>query len=78
MPLQKLERRIRSDYLEMPGLSLTLPQAQRLWHLDAHTCNALLTTLARQGFLHCSSNGRFVLRSPQVKGHRWRTYERFG
>ena len=31
-------RRIRGEYLEMPGLRLTSVQAQRLWGLDARTC----------------------------------------
>jgi hypothetical protein len=30
---------IRSEYLELPGLSLTKIQAQRLWGLDQATCD---------------------------------------
>ena len=33
-PLSELLGRIRGEYLEMPGLKLTLAQAQRLWGLD--------------------------------------------
>jgi hypothetical protein len=32
---QEWLRRIRGEYLEMPGLCLTLAQAQRLWGLEA-------------------------------------------
>jgi hypothetical protein len=78
MPLHTLEHRIRTDYTDMPGLSPTLRQAQRLWHLDAHTCSTLLTRLADAGFLRRTSNGRFVRCSPGLKAHRWRTHERFG
>ena len=78
MPLHRLEHRIRADYLDMPGLSLTMPQAQKLWHLDAETCRVLLTMLADQGFLRRTSRGLFVLRSPRITAHRWRTHERFG
>ena len=30
--------RIRSEYIEMPGLVLTLPQAARLWGFSTPTC----------------------------------------
>jgi Fic family protein len=46
-----LHRRIRSEYLEMPGLSLTARQAQRLFGADEHTCVALLEDLVARGFL---------------------------
>ena len=42
---------IRSEYLEMPGLSLTKPQAQRLWGLDAETCDALIDQMVSARFL---------------------------
>ena len=35
---EQLLRRICVEYLEMPGLQLTRPQAQRQWGLDDHTC----------------------------------------
>ena len=31
-----------TEYLEMPGLRLTAPQAQSLFGLDAETCDAVL------------------------------------
>jgi hypothetical protein len=36
----QLLRVIQAEYLEIPGLHLTQPQVQRLWSLDAHTCDA--------------------------------------
>ena len=30
--------RVRSEFIEMPGLRLTLPQAARLWGLDPPAC----------------------------------------
>ena len=35
----------------MPGLRLTLPQAQRLWGLDESTCHSLLNFLVNAKFL---------------------------
>lgn len=47
-----LQQRIRAEYREMPGLSLTLGQAIRFWNLDRPTCEDLLTRLVDEGFLH--------------------------
>ena len=32
---------VRAEFVEMPGLSLTKPQVERLWGLDAVTSDAL-------------------------------------
>lgn len=42
---------IRAEYLEMPGLSVTLAQAARLWHVDRRSCLEVLDALTREGFL---------------------------
>jgi hypothetical protein len=52
--------RVRAEYLEMPGLSLTRPQAQRLWGLEVEACEALLRTLLESGFLRRTSHGGYV------------------
>jgi hypothetical protein len=44
----------------MPGLKLTLPQAQRLWHLREQECEELLGALIDAKFLGRSSDGQFV------------------
>ena len=49
-PLDVL-RRVKGEYLEMPGLRLTIAQAQRLWGLDRSMCDALLGTLVEAKFL---------------------------
>ncbi len=53
-------RRIRGEYLEMPGLRLTTAQAQRLWNLDRRTCEELLGTLVSSRFLSRTRDGSFV------------------
>jgi hypothetical protein len=58
---ETIVRRARAEYLEMPGLRLTCAQAQRLWGLDRHTCDELLTTLTRAHFLARTRDGSFVL-----------------
>lgn len=50
---------IAAEYREMPGLALTLAQAQRLWGLDAATCKSTLEQLRREGFLRLTRDGRY-------------------
>ncbi len=50
-PIRELLLRIRGEYLEMPGLRLTVDQARRLWALDQLTCLSLLDALVDAGFL---------------------------
>ena len=50
--------RIQSEYREMPGLSLTAPQAQRLWGLDQKTCSLALATLVERRALKQTRSGR--------------------
>jgi hypothetical protein len=54
--------RVESEYREMPGLCLTLPQAARLWGLDRNTCELVLTTLIDRGVLKRALNGTYVRR----------------
>ena len=51
--------RIRSEYIEMPGLWLTTDQAVRLWGLEREQCVHLLRTLVTQGFLIVRADGKF-------------------
>ena len=55
---EALEARCRGEFLEMPGLHLTLPQAARLFDLDMALCELLLDELVATGFLRCS-NGTY-------------------
>jgi hypothetical protein len=57
-------RRVRAEFLEMPGLKLTVEQAQRLWGLDRSTCEALIAELTACQFLTRTRDGSVVLRAP--------------
>jgi hypothetical protein len=52
-----LMTRIRSEFLEMPGLQLTVPQAARLWGLEAGACRAVIDALVETSFLRWTSAG---------------------
>ena len=58
--LHDLLRRAEGEYREMPGLSLTVPQAARLWGLDSRTCATLLTTLADRQVLTRTTTGTYL------------------
>jgi hypothetical protein len=57
----ELLSRVRGEYLEMPGLHLTVPQAARLWGLETLVCDALLSCLVGSRFLRQTAAGTFVL-----------------
>ena len=52
--------RIRGEYVEMPGLRLTLTQACRLWQLDTATCDGVLATLVDEKFLYRTRDGSYI------------------
>jgi hypothetical protein len=54
--------RVRAEFVEMPGLELTLPQAVRLWGLGADDCRHVLDSLADAGFLRWTAR-RTVVRA---------------
>jgi len=56
----QIVRRIRGEYLEMPGLRLTRAQAQRLWGLDEQTCVQLLDSLTEDRFLLRRIDGTYA------------------
>jgi hypothetical protein len=65
MPVQTaieddLMQRVRSEFLEMPGLQLSVPQACRLWGLDASICGELMEQLVKTKFLYRTRAGGFA------------------
>ena len=54
-----IAERVRGEFREMPGLTLTLAQAGRLWSLDANMCTEVLTYLVGIGFLCRREDGAF-------------------
>ena len=52
--------RVQAEYPEMPGLTLTESQAQRLWGLDGGTCALVLTALVERQFLRRTPTGAYL------------------
>lgn len=54
-----ITERVRGEFREMPGLTLTLAQAVKLWSLDLTTCTDVLTYLVTVGYLCRRDDGAF-------------------
>jgi hypothetical protein len=54
--------RVRADFMEMPGLELTVPQAVRLWMIGTDDCRFAIDTLVEAGFLKWTTR-RTVVRT---------------
>jgi hypothetical protein len=53
--------RVRQDFVEMPEMELTLPQAVRLWTLGLDDCRYVIDSLVDTGFLAWTP-GRTIVR----------------
>jgi hypothetical protein len=55
-----LRDRIRGEYLEMPGLHLTIEQMQRLCTIERAVCQMVLDALVDEKFLCVTSGGAYA------------------
>jgi hypothetical protein len=65
-PSDDVLRRVKGEFLEMPGLRLTEAQARRLWGLDQDACTALLGALVDANFLFRTRDGAFMRVEPST------------
>ena len=64
-----IAERVRGEFREMPGLTLTLAQAVKLWSLDVATCTDVLSYLVTDGYLCRRADGAFC-RASDLAGRR--------
>ena len=57
MEFESLVRRVRAEFLEMPGLHLTFAQAERFWGLEEDLCRRVVDALIGSDFLRCTPAG---------------------
>ena len=55
-----LVARVRGEFIEMPGLQLTMAQAARLWGLDITACRNVVDVLVESAFLRWPDGGKIV------------------
>jgi hypothetical protein len=60
--------RVRADFMEMPGLELTIPQAVRLWTIGVDDCRFVIDTLVDLGFLKWTSRRTVVRTGADYRG----------
>ena len=52
--------RLRAEFLEMPGLRLTIDQIHRLCGVERRMCSEALDVLVREQFLCVKADGSYV------------------
>ena len=58
--MRKTLERIRAEFLEMPGLTLTVNQVQRLCGVDRTMCQSILDALVDARVLCVKPDGRYA------------------
>jgi hypothetical protein len=60
VPAAHILQRIKSEYIEMPGLTLRPEQVQRLCGVDGAACQTMLEALVEIGFLSKRADGAYA------------------
>ena len=59
---------IRGEFDEMPGMTLTLEQFCRLWHLERHEAERVIQSLTKSGFLRRDRGNRYGRAIDGIRG----------
>ena len=76
LTLESLARRLLREYLEMPGLSLSLAQSTRLLSADMPTCRRVLISLIDAGCLTRTPAGTHMRDASHRSFEAWTSYTR--
>jgi hypothetical protein len=60
MDFEAVLRRVRAEFVEMPGLRLTPAQATRLWGLERDACHKVINALIDSAFLRWTATGALM------------------
>jgi hypothetical protein len=60
MSFARVVDRVRAEFVEIPGLELTVPQATRLWGLGMDDCLFVIDALVDAGFLQWTARRTIV------------------
>ncbi len=58
-PIDRDALRLRNEFLELPGLCVTIPQAARLFGVRLERAASMLDQLECEGFLHRDDRGMY-------------------
>ena len=76
LKLEIIARRLLREYLEMPGLSLSLAQSTRLLSADMPTCRRVLDSLIDAGCLTRTAAGTYTRDVSHRSLEAWTSYTR--
>jgi hypothetical protein len=57
MNVEVMAERVRAEFEEMPGMTLTMPQASRLFGLEYDLCRTILDRLVTTAYLKWTHSG---------------------
>ena len=57
---QNVLERVRAEFVEMPGMRLTVEQVQRLCGIEPTLCTTVLGELVGSRFLYVTQDGRYA------------------
>jgi hypothetical protein len=57
MDVELVTKRVRAEFEEMPGMTLTMRQASRLFGIDGDVCRKIFDRLVRMSFLRWTPAG---------------------
>ncbi len=63
MNVENIAERVRAEFEEMPGMTLTMPQASRLFGLKDDVCRTIVEQLVKSEYLKWTQSGAAVTRS---------------
>lgn len=57
MDVEVVAERVRAEFEEMPGMTLTMPQASRLFGLEHEVCRTIVDRLVTKAYLKWTHTG---------------------
>lgn len=57
MNVEVVAERVRAEFEEMPGMTLTMPQASRLFGLEDEMCRTIVERLVTASYLRWTNGG---------------------
>jgi hypothetical protein len=57
MDVEVVAERVRAEFEEMPGMTLTMPQASRLFGLEHEVCKTVVDRLVTTAYLKWTQTG---------------------
>jgi hypothetical protein len=57
MDVELVTKRVRAEFEEMPGMTLTMPQASRLFGIEREICKTIVERLVTTSYLKWTNSG---------------------